>query len=188
MKKILITLTMSLIAISVFGQTKEIVEARIWKMGNFCKLPDSVRIPYAQKYSAVRSSIPCDFFNKKSYTGIWITFEGKDVDDIYMKSHCKNISLVRKTTKDTLYPVAYMAAVYDNFRFDKPEYLVNATTFENFRYLLNPREKYDLFIIFEKAKPGDRVIIENFLEAKIKSSKKPKQATKSLWNTFWKQK
>ena len=172
MRKIFITLAMSLIAVSVFGQTKETVEARIWKTESFCNLPETAKVPSAINYSSTfMYGITCDSLNKEYYTGVWITFEEKDVNTMSMKSHYKNISLIQKTTKETLYPVAYMESGYThrNGAFTKePKYTSNQSTMEECKYILKPREKYDLFIIFEKAEIGDKVIIEDFLEAEIK--------------------
>ena len=170
MKKILITLTMSLIAISVFGQTKETVEARIWGTENFCKLPESAKIAGCIYDKTLIYQISCDSLNKENYTGVWITFQGKDVDTMYMESYYKNISLICKNTKEILYPVAYMANYYhkDANNPKEPQYNSNKSIMGECKYILVPKEKYDLFIIFEKAERGDKVIIKDFLEAEIK--------------------
>ena len=172
MKKIFITLTMSLIAISVFGQTKETVEARIWKTESFCNLPESANVPSGVIYSnTFIYGICCDSLNKENYTGVWITFEGKDVDTISMKSHYENISLVCKDTKEILHPTAYMGSgyIYKNGKHERgASYNSRQSTMEECKYPIVPKEKYDLFIIFEKAQAGDRIIMEDFLEAEIK--------------------
>ena len=170
MKKLIITLGMSFMAIFAFGQTNEIVEGRIWSPESFCELPESANPPKGIHYSnTMIYGIYCDSLDNTNYVCAWITFQGKDVDVLNMKSQYKNISLIRKGTKENLHPIAYLEGKSYSIRKEgNPKYVTNESTFEECIYTLKPKEKYDLFIFFEKADIGDKIVIENFLETELK--------------------
>ena len=167
MKKFFIILTMSLWANSVFGQTKEIITCRIWKTESFCTLPASANVPSGVFYdSASMRVVSCDKLDEKNLVGVWVTFQGINRDGLPLKNQYKSISLIRKKTKEVLHPVAYMERA-DHARYT-PVFMSNESVFEKCVFELKPKEKYDLFIIFETAEVGDKLIIENFLETVIK--------------------
>lgn len=153
---------------SVFGQTKEMVKCLIWNTESFCTLPDSVNVPGAVHYSNTTAyGISCKDLDKGDFVGIWVTFQGKDVKELNMTGHYDNISLINKETGEVSHPVAYMERHKPILEEGNPVYLSNETNIGQSRYVLIPKEKYDLFIIFETAEIGDKLIIENFLEIEI---------------------
>ena len=170
MKKLIITLGMSFMAIFAFGQTNEIVEGRIWSPTSFCRLPESANPPIGIRCSqATIYRIYCDSLDNSNYACVWITFQGKNVKALNIKSKYKNISLIRKSTKEKLYPVAYLGGISFSYGEEgNPKYATSESTFKKCTYPLKPKEKYDLFIFFEKADIGDKVVIEDFLETELK--------------------
>ena len=159
---------MSVSAISVFGQTKKSVECRIWKTESFCIVPDSAKIHSSIHYSAASMlGVSCSELDKKNYIGVWVTFQGINKDKLILKNQYKNINLIRKKTKEIVHPIAYMERAEPLTRYT-PVFSSNKSTFEECIFELKPKEKYDLFIIFETAEVGDKLIIGDFLKVKIK--------------------
>jgi hypothetical protein len=168
MKRSFIVLVMFVLTISVFGQTKESVKCRIWKTESFCKIPENINVHGAVNYSKTFvDGICCKNLDILNLVGVWVTFQGKDVKKLNMKSHYENISLIRKNTKEVLHPVTYMERSKPIMEEGNPEYASNKSTFGSCTFVLKPKEKYDLFILFEVAEVGDKLIIEDFLEAVI---------------------
>jgi hypothetical protein len=74
---------------------------------------------------------------------------------------------MKHINKEIVHPVAYMERAEPMERYT-PIFSSNKSTFEKCVFELKPKGKYDLFIIFEAAEVGDKLIIEDFLEAEIK--------------------
>jgi len=145
--------------------TEKNVTCRIWETESFYKLPDSVNVPGIIHFEG--GVVDCRH-DSGNFIGVWVTFHGKDVSELNLTSHLNNVSLVRKNTNEVLHPVAYMA--HSNLHGDKdelPEYMNNKSEFRKCKFILTPNEKYDLFILFEAAEVGDKLIIEDFLEVEI---------------------
>ena len=168
MKKIFIILAMSVLTVSAFGQTKKSVKCRIWKTESFCTVPDSAKVHSGIHCPAASMvGVSCKELDRTNYVGVWVTFQGINKDKLIVKNQYKNISLIRKKTKKVLYPVAYMERATPLTAYT-PVFSSNKSTFEECVFELKPNGKYDLFIVFETAEVGDKLVIEDFLEAKIK--------------------
>ena len=166
MRKIFIILSMSVLTASVFGQTKESVKCRIWKTESFCIIPDDVNVPKSARYdSASLDGVSCTVLDEMDIVGVWVTFQGKNVEELNLDSQFSSINLIRKKTKKTLHPIAYMNSGEESY---SPLYQSNKSTFRYCTYELEPNEKYDLFILFEDAQAGDKLVIEGFLEVVVK--------------------
>jgi len=168
MKKIIITLTAVVMTIAVFGQTESIVKCSIWKPKSYCQLPDSISYFKGLNFSnASMVGISCrQLDTMHNCVGVRVTFQDKNVSSLDMKSHYENISLVINNGKQTIHPIAFLENPKSNYN-GLPEYMDNTSTADKYNIALEPRKRYDLFIIFSSASIGDKLIIENFLETKI---------------------
>jgi len=168
MKKVFIVLSLSVLTMSAFGQTREVIKCRLWKTKSFCILPPAVNVPGNAKYpiGVSSSGILCGELDKQNLVGIWITIRDKNVSELRLKNNYSNITLIRKDTEEVLQPFAYMNRVGKE---GNPQYLSSKSTFGGTCvYELKPKERYDIFILFEAAEVGDTLVIEDFLEAEIK--------------------
>ena len=169
MKRFFIILTLFFLTFSAFGQqTREVIKCRIWKTKSFCMLPTAVNVPGNATYSVGVSSsgILCSELDKQNLVGIWITVRDKNANELRLKNNYSNIILKRKDTDEVLHPFAYVNRVGKE---GNPQYLSSKSTFGGACvYELKPRERYDIFIVFEAADVGDTLIIEGFLEAEVK--------------------
>jgi hypothetical protein len=168
LKKIFLTLAAVVITIATFGQTSETINCRIWKTKSFCTIPQSANLPGRVNFShTLVKTVSCsELDKKKNLVGVWVTFKGKNASELKMTSFYKNISLICKDTKDTLHPIAYLDMSQSNGR--ELIYTSNESTFGECIFKLKPKKKYDLFVIFSAGQVGDKLIIDNFLEAEIK--------------------
>jgi hypothetical protein len=171
MKRFFIVLALSFLLNSAFGQARELIKCRIWKTKSFCTLPNSVRVPETARDSvgASISSIACSELDKQKWVGVWITIREKNVTELRLKNNFSNITLVRKDGEEILHPVAYMRRPTPVGKQEgNPQYISNKSTFgSECVYELKPKERYDIFILFEAAEVGDKLIIDDFLEAVI---------------------
>lgn len=169
MKRFFIIFMLSFFATAAFGQqAREVIKCRLWKTKSFCMLPTAVNVPNNASYGVgvSTSGILCSELDKQNLVGIWITVRDKNANELRLKNNYSNISLVRKDTEEVLHPFAYVSRVGKD---GNPQYLSGKSTFGGFCvYGLKPRERYDIFIIFEAAEVGDTLIIEDFLEAEVK--------------------
>jgi len=113
-------------------------------------------------------SISCHQLDtNKNITGVRVTFKGKNISELHMKSNFENISLVNGNSKDTIHPIALLKKQ----RFinsDEPQYDYCIFSTEDHYFSFTPKLKYDLFFVFKKINPGDKLLIENLLEGIIK--------------------
>jgi len=170
MKRLFIVLIFFSVTISVFGQPREVVKCRIWKTKSFCQLPNAVSVPETAKYSvgASVSNISCSELDKQNLVGVWVTIREKNVSELRLKNNFSNIRLIRKDTEEALFPIAYVSRSKPIGKEGNPQYLSNKSTFGGeCIYELKPKERYDIFILFESVEVGDKLVIDNFLEAVI---------------------
>jgi hypothetical protein len=170
-KKFFSVLVLFSLSVSAFGQAREIIKCRIWKTSSFCTIPNTVNIPENAKYlvGVSISNIQCSELDKQKLVGIWVTIREKNVSELRLKNNFSNVKLIRKDSGEVLYPVAYMSRSKPVGKEGNPQYLSGKSTFGGeCVYELKPRERYDLFIIFETAEVGDKLVIEDFLEAEIR--------------------
>jgi hypothetical protein len=169
MKKIILILTVLIMTIPVLGQTDSTIICRLWKPDSFCKLPDSINLPDVIYFaSATMRSISCHQLDtNKNMTGVWVTFKVRNATELHLKSNFENISLINSLNKDTVHPVA----ILKKQRFmnsNEPQYDYHDFVTEDHYFAFAPKRKYDLFVLFTKINAGDKLVIENLLEGKIK--------------------
>jgi len=170
-KSFFVVFFLFLSSISTFGQAREIIKCRIWKTSSYCTIPNTVNIPENAKYSVGASitNIRCSELDKQKLVGIWVTVREKNVSELHLKNNFNNVKLIRKDSGEVLYPVAYMSRSKPVGKEGNPQYLSGKSTFGGeCVYELKPRERYDLFILFEAAEVGDKLVIEDFFEAEIR--------------------
>ena len=173
MKKGLLIVVLSFFTVAAFGQAREIIKCRIWKPKSFCEIPNTVNIPENAKFSVGVSitNMQCSELDKmKNVMAIWVTVREKNVNELRLKDNFNNVRLIRKESGDTLQPIAYMSRSKPAGKAEgNPQYLSSKSSFGGeCVYELKPRERYDLFIVFETVEAGDKLIIDDFFEAEVK--------------------
>ena len=147
------------------------MKCRIWKTKSFCTLPNAVNVPESAKYLAGSSvsRVSCSDLDKQNLVGVWVTIRETNTSSFRLKDNFSNVYIVRKSTEEKEFPVAYMNRSRPAGNSDgNPQYQSNKSTFGGeCVYELKQTAKYDIFILFNAAEVGDMLVIEGFLEVVI---------------------
>jgi hypothetical protein len=147
-----------------FGQTDTAVVCRLWKPISYCHLPDSVKLPDVVYFASVTmTAISCFQLDTiKGLKGLRVTFKGKNISELHLKSNFENIYVVNKISMDTIHPIAILKKQkFENL--DEPQYDYCDFQAEDHYFTFIPERKYDLFLLFRNANIGDRLVIEDLI-------------------------
>lgn len=170
MKKITIILFSFCLTFGTIAQKVSIVKCKIWKPESFCTFPDSLKTSGTFCLDCTWKNKTCKQIDKKKrLIGVWITFTAENDTSFILANKFKNISLVRKNNKKILHPFAFLH--WDQIYVDHKlifEYIY-MTYIRSKHYFLTFKTKVDvdIILIFPYAEEGDKIIIDNFLQAEI---------------------
>lgn len=169
MKNFIIIISVLFTTFSAMGQS-QVVTSKIWNQGYYCTLPDG--FVYPQKYKCDVCServVTCKEFKAPGdAVTVWVNVQNAQKTTIKLKSKFKNIYLLTAKGKK-IFPIALYC--YNNpFVPDKelPQ-LSLAKKFKNINYTIEfeKGKNIDLLIVFPKASPNSKIVIEDFLESNI---------------------
>jgi len=169
MKTSCIILFALFLTIVTHAQSESVVKCNIWKPASACDLPKSLNVPTQWSCrNCFWTYKECEKINKKSWTGVWLTFNKETDSTFYFKSHYKNISLTNKKTNKIIHPkaIAWYPICMSNPNCDL-EFMPKSLRTKEFIVNFKPKTNVDLILIFDSAEPGDKLIIDNFIEAEI---------------------
>ena len=111
----------------------------------------------------------CEKLDKMgNLTGVWLTLSTKDGSIINFESNFKNINLIKKSDGKTIHPFAILwPDEYNSNGKKNLQYLTSALKTTKFESKFSFQKKIDLLLIFTGAENGDKLIIDNFVEAVI---------------------
>ncbi|MBI5541154.1 MAG: hypothetical protein HY951_13895 [Bacteroidia bacterium] len=146
-------------------QSRSVIQCKIWRPESFCNIPDSLSLPNWRADNTTVESISCDQLDKsENHVGVWLVLSKKDGSSFSMVSGLKNIKLVKKNSKEIISPTAILW----NFAFsDKLGYLSSNFKTNSFKAKFASKKQIDLIIIFAGAEKGDKVFIDDFIEAVV---------------------
>ena len=170
MKKIPTSLVLILITITIFAQPKDNVKCRIWKPASFCDFPEPINFPERiMVISGIQQTAPCELIDKtNNLVGIWVTFPKGEVSKLNLTNGFKNIKLVGKNLRDTIYPNSLIMRDNSYLTLREYCYLSSNTKAEDCYMMLGDKKEYELIMLFKQAEIGDKLIIDNFLESFVK--------------------
>lgn len=170
MKRITIILISIYISIGTFAQKVSIEKCKIWKPASFCTIPDSLKSTGAFCMDCTWKEKTCKQIDKnKGLVGIWITFISESDTSFKLDNKFGNISVIKKKSQKAIHPYAFLnwGEYYSdhkmNFGYQYMTYLKSKNYFLTFK----SKEKVDVIFIFRGAEKGDKIIIDNFLQAEI---------------------
>ena len=148
-----------------FSQSKSVIKCSIWKPTSFCNIPDSLNLPSWRADNLTIESVQCEQLDKKNnLIGVWIKLSKKDGSSFLLESNFKNISLVKKNNQEKISPEAIL---WNLAYSDKHGYISSNFKTNSFKAKFGTHKNIDLIIIFTNAEKGDKIIIDNFVEAEI---------------------
>ncbi|OFX36849.1 MAG: hypothetical protein A2X08_14545 [Bacteroidetes bacterium GWA2_32_17] len=144
-------------------QSRSVIQCKIWRPESFCNIPDSISLPSWRADSLKIESVSCEQLDKiENPVGVWLVLSKKNGSSFSMVSGLKNINIVKKNSKKIIPPTAILW----NLAFsDKHGYLSSNFKTNSFKAKFASKKKIDLIIIFPGAEKGDKVIIDDFIEA-----------------------
>ena len=157
-KVILFALLMSFMTLMTNAQTE--INCKIWKPKSFCEIPDSIYLAY--RVFAIQSEWKeetCEELDKvKGLTGVWLTFNIKNNCKLLLKSDFENFKLIKKSNGQQVNLYALHKSK-KNF--------TTSIKAKKYKYTLKGGRKINIIMLFPEAEKGDKIIIDNFIEAEI---------------------
>ena len=110
MKKYLILSIVICLTITIDAQTNSNIKCKIWKPQSFCNIPDSLTGIWSSFCLVCASgSIPCtEIDTMENMTGVWLSIPINISNKFKLKSHFKNISLIKKSDGKIIHPYAML--------------------------------------------------------------------------------
>jgi hypothetical protein len=169
-------LTLALICFSLLASAQNKVKAKctFWTPPSLCEISDTLNIPMQARGKDVKWNIlTCQQINSSNeLQGIHVRFTSKSVSTFSIESRFKNISLKKKDSDKTYHPYAILW--YGTEYNDKSckmvsfiGYLTSQFTAKEYTVTYELNKPYDLIMLFYRAAPGDKIVIDNFLEVEI---------------------
>jgi hypothetical protein len=170
MKRITIFFFSIFLIIGSFAQKVSIEKCKIWKPASFCTIPDSLKSTGAFCMDCTWREKTCKQIDKKKgLVGIWITFTSESDTSFQLKNNFSNVSVIKKNSQKAIRPYAllnwgeYYSHHRMNFGYQYMTYLRSKNYFLTFK----SKAKVDVIFIFRGVEKGDKIIINNFLQAEI---------------------
>ena len=132
---------------------------KIWNTKDFCNIPKTVKFASSFDCDAVEFDyIDCQAANQiDDLTGVWLTIDVNEKSKLKIEDQLKNFILV-KTNNKKQYPLMIKISGENNFWGAK---------FKAKKITVNYNKQIDIFLFFKNAAVGDKIIINNLIEALI---------------------
>ncbi|MFH0895708.1 MAG: hypothetical protein V2A54_14835 [Bacteroidota bacterium] len=156
-----------LLPLALTAQKSVIPDCRIWKPASFCAVPEGARRFSITKADTLRQiTIDCKKLDEQSCTGVWLKLHRHYGRKFELKSGFKNITLQR-IDGSKVHPVAVWWNAFGESGSGKAVYLSSAFTTNSLIMKYGLHRTADLIMIFPQAFPGDKIIIDGYVEAEI---------------------
>lgn len=156
-----------LYSFALSAQKSVVPDCRIWQPASFC---DSIRearfFPIWRAGTFFRDEVDCKKLDQDKYAGVWLKLNRHYGRKFELKSGLDNIKLVRKDGSKVT-PTAVFFGYPNEGNPKRPIYLSSGMTTNSLILKYGLRRTADLIMIFPAAEPGDKVIIDDYVEAVI---------------------
>lgn len=141
------------------SKTAIVKSCKIWDSKDFCKIPKEAKFADSFDCNAVEFDyIDCLTANEiDNITGVWLTITTNGKETFQIENQLKNITLI-KPNNNTQYPLMIKVGGENNFWGAK---------FKAKKILVHYNKQIDIFLFFKDATIGDKIIINNLIEALI---------------------
>lgn len=131
---------------------------KIWNTGNFCNIPDT-----QDKYSIECNACEYDYINCKTLKPdeiicVLITLTGNKKSNFKIENKLKNIRLTNTTNNKSETPIMIGIGSDNNFY---------GSNFKAKKFIVTYHKQISIYLFFKNVKVGDKIIINNFIEAII---------------------
>ncbi len=134
---------------------------KIWNTNNFCDFPKLAKFATSLDCDLVDFDyIDCQTVNQKNnLVAVWLTINSNGKSSFQIESSLKNIRHVNAKGK-AQNPI--MIGISGDDKFLGPNFKARKMT-------VNYNKQIDVFLLFPNAKPGEKIIINNLIEALIEN-------------------
>lgn len=141
------------------SKVTRVKSCKIWNTKDFCNIPKSAKFATSFDCDAVEFDyLDCQTANQTSdLTGVWLTISVNEKSKLNIEDQLKNFILIKANEKKQ-YPLMIKIGADNNFWGAK---------FKAKKITVNYNKQLDIFLFFKDAAVGDKIIINNLIEALI---------------------
>lgn len=149
----------SKINIQKTSKVTRVKSCKIWNTKDFCNIPKTAKFATSFDCDGVEFDyLDCQTANQiNEITGVWLTIGVNEKSKLNIEDQLKNFILIKANNKKQ-YPLMIKIGVDNNFWGAK---------FKAKKITVNYTKQIDIFLFFKNAAVGDKIIINNLIEALI---------------------
>ncbi len=144
------------------NKLSRLTKCKLWKTKNFCNLPNKINLSSSYDVDAAEYDyVSCQEATKNMATmkAVWVTIKTSGRSKLQLESQLKNITLITANSGKSLHPIMIGAVADGSAFFGK--------NFKAKKFVAYYNGQMDFFLFFSEAEIGDKIIINNFIEAVI---------------------
>ena len=168
LRKFLCLLTLCVLtSIPLSAQRSVVPDCKIWKPASFCDLIKGARyFPITHADFFMHKNEDCIKLDKDNCVGVWLKLNRRYGRKFELKSGFENITLLRADGSKAN-PIAIWWNNFGRPNNGKSAYLSSEMTTNSLVMKYGLHRTADLIMIFPQASPGDKIIVEGYVEATI---------------------
>lgn len=141
------------------SKVTRVKSCKIWNTKDFCNIPKTAKFATSFDCDGVEFDyLDCQTANQISeITGVWLTIGVNEKSKLNIEDQLKNFILIKENNKKQ-YPLMIKIGADNNFWGAK---------FKAKKITVNYNKQIDIFLFFKNAAAGDKIIINNLIEAII---------------------
>jgi hypothetical protein len=144
------------------------VECVLWKPSSFCDPTSGITTESGLICDRTEFEyVSCSSLDGKGYAGVWLKITAKgNTEKFKLENYLRNIALVREVGGQctAIYPLAISIGGYAKTD-GKGTYI--SDKFKTVKTTVRFSKYVDVYIVFKDVQPGDKLIIENFVMARV---------------------
>lgn len=162
-RKIFIIIVAFIVTGTTFAQKHSSIECKVWKPESFCDFFPILNHVDLNTENCKYQYMTCEQLDLlENKVAICITFIPKTQQKLRLITGFKNMRLIQQNGNIT-YPLAMMEFL--NSDRDKPTFLSSKSKMSQYDITFKTGKQYAIVLVFDQAKIGDKIVIDNFLEA-----------------------
>ena len=141
------------------SKVTRVKSCKIWNTKDFCNIPKTAKFATSLDCDLVDFDyIDCQTANQKNnITAVWLTISVSENSTFQIESDLKNVKLINTNGKSQIPLMLYVSG--DNKFF--------GANFKAKKMTVHYNKQIDIFLFFKNAAVGDKIIINNLIEALI---------------------
>jgi hypothetical protein len=132
----------------------------IWRPNNYCDMATTLNFKYTMECDACEfDEVNCNLVsNTNDIVCVLVTLSGTQKQDFKIENKLNNISLINSASNDKQHPSMIGLGSANKFM---------GSNFKAKKCIVNFNKEINVILFFKNAKVGDKILINNFIEAQI---------------------